>query len=137
MCAASGRPDEAFPWILATEKQGVTLEDFADSGDFPTLDVKLAAAISKLAKGELGHRLAHETELAAKQGKLIRGRQAMFLIHPHHPLDEEHGALYSIRDVLAVRLGGDSKLESFINSWDHVIAGLMKPMMKSCWSRSF
>ena len=84
VCAASGRPDECFPWIQATENAKAKLEDFADPGTFKSLDVKLATAISKISSGPLGRIITLETEKAAKAGRLLCGRQALFLIHQFH-----------------------------------------------------
>ena len=53
--AASGRPDDAFIWKLASEVKDATYASMADSGEFLTLGMKLAAALSRqatvLAKG--------------------------------------------------------------------------------------
>ena len=51
VAGASGVPDAAFEWILEIEKKGKTLNDLADSGNFATLDAKLAAALSRTLPG--------------------------------------------------------------------------------------
>ena len=52
---ASGRGDDkALRWIRRPEKMGQVRDDFRHSGkEFQTLDIKLAPALLKLAKGEL------------------------------------------------------------------------------------
>ena len=50
---ASGRPTEAFAWIAEVEDQKLTLEHFANPGDFDSLDAKLAKALCVVATGEL------------------------------------------------------------------------------------
>ena len=53
MSAASSRPDAAFKWVCEVEQNGTTFEPLKDSWGFETLDVKLAAAIFKVARGEM------------------------------------------------------------------------------------
>ena len=50
VCAASGRPTEGIKWIRTVEKTGVKFEDVANSGDFDTLESKLATALTKVLK---------------------------------------------------------------------------------------
>jgi len=45
------------------------------------------------------------------------------MVHDYHKLDEERGALYDFTDLTAVRLKGDN-LESFMNTWEMVLAGI-------------
>ena len=52
--AASGRPGGSFQWMLASEADVATYAFMADSGDFLTLDMKLAAALSAQSSGEIG-----------------------------------------------------------------------------------
>ena len=51
IAGASGSPQEAFAWILKVEKPGITSEELGDSENFPSLDAKLAAALSRIASG--------------------------------------------------------------------------------------
>ena len=48
IAGASGDPHIAFQWILKVEKDGASADDFEDSGGFPSLGAKLAAAITKM-----------------------------------------------------------------------------------------
>ena len=54
--AASGRGEAAFRWVKKTESPIATFESFRDSDGFDSLDAKLAAALTKIATGELGRR---------------------------------------------------------------------------------
>jgi hypothetical protein len=65
--AASGKGNLAFQWIREVEEPGTTYESMADSGEFSTLDVKLAASITAIAHGELGRKITNETEKEAKE----------------------------------------------------------------------
>ena len=58
------------------EMPGVTLQSFADSEGFDTLDSKLAAALIKVARGEIGRKLARLAEAAAREGRPLKGRRA-------------------------------------------------------------
>jgi hypothetical protein len=78
--SASGRPDEAYHWILEVEAPGATSAGLSDSGTFVTLDAKIAAAITKLSEGDLGRQLTNAKEKGMKEGRLVKGRQLLF---PH------------------------------------------------------
>ena len=45
VAAASGYPDQGFTWISEVESPGAKIDDFADSGAFPSLDAKLGACL--------------------------------------------------------------------------------------------
>ena len=49
----------------------------ANSGPFPTLDSKLATALSKVISGELRGRIAFLEERNAKDGLMIKGREML------------------------------------------------------------
>ena len=55
----------------------MTQADLADSGRFASLDVKLGAAITAVSHGELGRKLTHENEAAARDGRMVKGRQLL------------------------------------------------------------
>ena len=44
-------------WLLAVEVTGKTREDFEDPEGYPTLDRKIAAALGKNFKGDLGRKV--------------------------------------------------------------------------------
>ena len=67
VCSASGRPKLCLPWIRAVEKEGTTFESLADSGDFETLDAKLATALTKLLKKD---DLKRKVDKAKERAKL-------------------------------------------------------------------
>jgi hypothetical protein len=126
--AASSDPEKAYKWIKAVEETGAKLEDFRDSGDFTTLDSKLGSAITDIAKGDLGRKITLTTEKEDKLGNLTKGRQLLRVVYDHFRIDEFAGVLYSLTDLITVRMKGDShsarQLELFINTWDHTLAGM-------------
>ena len=110
--AASGRGEEAFLWVMAAELPTATFDGLRDSEGFDSLDAKLAAALQKLATGELGRKITLETENQALKGRMINGRQILWLVHDYHKHGEERG---------------DSNLESFINTWESTLAAMKDP----------
>ena len=69
---ASGDPDASFKWIHQVEKPNIKIEDLAESGEFASLDAKLAAGIAKVAQGDLGRAINTEGENGIK-GDLHEG----------------------------------------------------------------
>jgi hypothetical protein len=127
IAAANRKGDEGFTWALKAESASVTYEELADSDGFASLDSKLAAALTKIANGELGRRITLAVENEALRGRMLRGRQILWLIHEFHKYDEEQGALYDFTDLTAVKLRNDSGLEAFITSWLSVLTGMKHP----------
>ena len=54
VAAASADPDTAFTWIKEVEKTDISFDELHESGQYRTLDAKLAAAISVILKGDFG-----------------------------------------------------------------------------------
>ena len=69
-----------------------------------------------------------QQEHAAKDGRLLRGRQALFMIYQHFKTAEEAGALYDLVDltkVLSTTSGGKQiDLTTFLQNWEAVLAGM-------------
>ena len=100
------------------------MADLEDSGRFPSLDVKLGAAITSVSHGELGRKLTHENEAAAREGKMIKGRQLLWYVYEYYKVSEEAGTLYDLQDLMAVTLVGDGKLSQFMQTWESILAGM-------------
>ena len=122
--AASGRPEEAFAWILEVQKKDTAFESLGDSGIFASLDVKLAAAITKIAKAEVERKLSRLADELAKDGRLLKGRQCLFVLYEQFKLDEAAGAIFSLADLLSVQYRGDADLATFMDNWDSVLCGM-------------
>ena len=119
--AASDRPDEAFDWILAVDDRHAGHSSLRDPGKFVTLDTKLPAALTKVAKGELARQLLNFKETEAGERRAVRGRQVLYLFDQHLKTNEEIGSLYSVEDLLKVNLLQDD-LSTFIHNWESVVA---------------
>jgi hypothetical protein len=68
IASASGDPDAGFAWIYQVESPDVKIEDLDNSGEFASLDAKLAAGIAKVAQGDLGRAISTEKEKLAQKG---------------------------------------------------------------------
>ena len=121
--AASDQPDSAFAWILEVYKKDASHEKLRDPGKFLTLDTKLLASLSKVAKGELARQILNFKEVEAGQERAVRGRQVLYLFDQHFKTNEEVGSLYSVEDLLKVTLVQDD-LTTFLHNWESVIAGM-------------
>ena len=80
VAAAIGLSDEGLKWIMEVEKPTTTFESLASSGKCVTLDIKIAAALNHASTGTVGREIATATEKAAQNNKLLRGRQALWLV---------------------------------------------------------
>ena len=107
------------------EAPDATFDGLSESDGYDSLDAKLAAALSKIPHGELGRRVTHKVEVCAAAGKMIKGRQILFMIYEQFRLSEVAGSLYEIGDLMSVRLKGDA-LEHFLITWDSVVSGMKK-----------
>ena len=121
--AASDQPDAAFTWVLEAYKKDVSHEKLRDPGKFLTLDTKLLASLSKVAKGELARQILNFKEVEAGFERAVRGRQILYLFDQHFKTNEEVGSLYSVEDLLKVTLVQDD-LSTFLHNWESVIAGM-------------
>ena len=77
--AASDHPDEAFAWVQAVYEKGASAETLRDAGKFLTLDTKILAALSRVAKGELARQILNYKETEAAHGRAVRGRQVLLM----------------------------------------------------------
>ena len=124
--AASARPKRAFEWILEVQSPGALYEQFENAGeDMVTLDAKLSSALAHIAPAEF-QRTLHTKKLdAMKEGKMIAGRQILFLIDQHYRMSEMDGGVYDTEHLFSVKMKGE-RLQEFVTTWDQVLAGLAK-----------
>ena len=121
--AASDAPDEAFKWILEAYDKDANHDSLRDPGKFLALDTKLLAALTKVARAELSREILIFQETEASKSRAVRGRQVLYLFDQYFKTNEEVGSLYSVEDLLKVRLLNDD-LSTFINNWESVMSGL-------------
>ena len=127
-------------WVIKTESPKATFESFRHNKGFHSLDAKLAAARTKIVTGELGSRTTLMVEQEASHKRMLKGRQILWMIHDNSKLDEERSALCDFTDLLAIRLKGDSQIESFMTTWESVLSALTDPpnipSLRFCFSNS-
>ena len=102
--AASDSSDEAFKWTLEAYDKDANHESLRDPGKFLTLDTKFLAALTKVARGELSREILIFKETEAAKSRAVRGRQVLYLFDQYFKANEEVGSLYSVEDLLKVRL---------------------------------
>ena len=112
----ASKADKLFEWFTEIEKGSATFDSLEDPGDFPEIDVRLHEGLTAIAHGELGRNIATTVERFAKDGKLARGRQLMWMVRDYHRMSEEEGSLYDLSDLMEVKYQGDAKLETFKNN---------------------
>eukprot|EP00435_Cladocopium_sp_Y103_P014500 s5070_g3.t1 len=117
--AASTDPDKAFEWISETWKESQTLEALRKVAPFATLDAKLLSALTNIITGDFGRKVDTFKETEATAGRIVRGRQVLFMLHDHFSTNIKHGATYALQDLFSVQLRGDN-LKSFISNWQSV-----------------
>ena len=108
-------PDEVARWLHRVFRPGATMKQLGDSHGFGSRDLKLAAAIMRIAKGDLAARIALEAERHQNQlGRILKGRQCLLMVCERYRLDERCGALYNISDLISVLWLGDSHMADFL-----------------------
>ena len=61
----------------------------------------------------------------------MKGRQVLYLFDQYFKTNEEVGSLYSVEDLLKVRLINDD-LSTFLSNWESVMSGLNMPDETTC-----
>ena len=112
---------------MEVEAPDASFDALAVCGSFPSLGTKLGSAIAKICSGELGRKIRHADDMEARKMRMMKGRQALWIIYDHFRINEEAGSPYNTQDLISVKLGNDSNLEAFLLNWEQVINGLRKP----------
>ena len=55
---------------------------------------------------------------------MFGGRRSLRMVFDYVRADEEAGPPYDIGDLMAISFRGDNEFEYFLDSWDHVLAGM-------------
>jgi hypothetical protein len=121
---SSGRPTLAFEWISKVEVKGITFEELADSEGFDVWDGKIACGLLDICHGEFLRQVQLKEEKAAKENKMINGRQIAFMIYEYFKISATEGAILEFSDLLNVVLKGDN-LKGFMIDWEFTILGLL------------
>ncbi|MCP4245128.1 MAG: DUF5377 domain-containing protein, partial [bacterium] len=90
--------DKVIDWAREVEDESKPAEYFADSGKtFPSVDRKLAAALSKVATGELGRRITQLQDQAMQnENRMVRGREILRLIFLYFATGKNAEVMFSL-----------------------------------------
>ena len=115
--AALTDPDSAFKWISDSWKEDQTLEALRKVVPFATLDAKLLSALTNIITGDFARKVDTFKETEATAGRIVRGRQVLFILYNYFSTNIKHGATYALQDLFTVQLRGEN-LKFFISNWD-------------------
>ena len=121
--AASNKPDEAFEWLSKVWDKDSKEEELRDTGGFSTLDAKVLSAVTNVLEGDFARQMDTLKEREAHAGRLVRGRQILFLLHQHFATNILHNSVYDMEDLLSVTLVNEN-LVMFVRNWDTVLSGI-------------
>jgi hypothetical protein len=93
---------------------------------FKKVDGLLGSGLLAVADGDLGDEIVFRSETEAKQGRLIKGRQILWLVYEYFHARTSVGALYDYEDLLVVALKDESELRLFMHNWDSTVGGLRR-----------
>ena len=116
------------------------VEALADSGKFPSFDIKIGASlIDSLKKGsELDDEIAAENRRVIEAGGILKGRQIYVRILKVYDIDEDGEALANLEDIMAVELIDDDivgfKLH-FRYVWGSIHPEMREPMKEPALRR--
>ena len=96
------------PWALEDPGEG-----------WISLDRKLAAAITKIAKGEIGREITQYNTTALNNNQVVRGRVLLALVFRYYSSGTSGQVLYDMNHLQTLTLHGDN-LEGFRNTWNMV-----------------
>jgi hypothetical protein len=132
--AASGRGDKVWNWIRRPSLPLETFGSLKESGDkYNSLDAKLAKALRNCANGNTIHHVRIRDEFnrgtaeCNRDGRPIKGRQLLLLVHKYYRTNEELGAQYGPRHIYMITCPNDKKLESFMTHWFTTLSKLTEP----------
>ena len=106
--SAAGRQDDlAQDWIMRVETdESWTLEDPGEG--WVSLDRKLAAALTKIAKGEIGREITQHNTTALNNNRVIRGRVLLALVFRYYSSGTTGQVMYDMNHLQTLTLHGDN-----------------------------
>ena len=123
--SASNRGNLAYEWLRVVEAPGVTQQMLRESGEsFETLDIKLAAALFVNAKNMLAARVTNADTDAMHEGRMLKGREILFIYQQYYETDEIFGGYHSVMDLTAIECRGDADIERWLLLWQRVKSNL-------------
>ena len=123
---------EEIKWMTTCFKAGMKFEDFEDSGDerFSGLDMKLGTALTAIlqAAGDKARAIIDLLQVKEEciwlEGKLVKGRQILWLINEHFRTSTTTDSYYDVLDLAELSYPGDAKMTTFFYLWDICISSM-------------
>ena len=114
-------PDMAFQWIKETETKD--FQALYNNAPFPTLDSKLAHALSQVISGALQRQIQLLKTEYAQQNLRLRGRQMLWTVLEHYRVSHADTALKDLDDLFSCYyiVKDQHDLSRFISKWDKTI----------------
>ena len=114
-------------WIRLVDRPGIKMKQLDPPGrNYRTLDCKLATALLKFQTGEFGRRvnIMKKRVMRKDKGKLLCGRQILWMLYNHFRTNKNLGQIHSIVDLARIQWRGDGQIEAFRNDWESLVEGL-------------
>ena len=106
--SAAGRQDDlGQEWVMKVEtEEPEALEDPGEG--WISLDRKLAAALTKIAKGEIGREITQYNTTALNNNRVVRGRVLLALVFRYYSSGTSGQVLYDMNHLQTLTLHGDN-----------------------------
>ena len=88
-----------------------------------SLDRKLAAALTRIAHGELGRELSQKTTESLNRNEIVRGRTLLAIVFRYYAHGNNGQVLYDMNHLQSLKMK-DNDIENFHNSWNLVLSEL-------------
>ena len=88
------------------------------------MDCLLGAALSDILSGDLERRVGVLKEQAAKEDKLLKGRQVLHFIYEYYRVAEADGAVLEFEDLVGLRMRHNN-LEEFATAWGGTLTAMV------------
>jgi hypothetical protein len=139
---AGGRIDmKEIDWFRECKDKDSTLQSLANSGSdrFKSIDMKLATSMTAIVKDACNgsdksvlqlHEqiIAEAADAWEKNGKILMGRQLVWLMYNFLRINPDMNTVYGIQDLSVVTYNGDQEAHFFLRNWDHVIRFQRTPL---------
>ena len=87
---------------------------------------KVAASFMKLISGDLKRKIIFLEEQLIAEGRLLNGRQILFLVYQQFQRDAVEVGMTEFRDLQNLRLKGEN-LRAFVDEWDACVFDMQTP----------
>ena len=127
LVAAGGRIDQReIAWWAEVNKDTSNFDSLEDPGEdrFVSLDLKLSISLSVMLKevnNEVITSTAQREHAAARQSKMLKGRQIAWLIFTFFKRNPKMGVFYSVTDLAKLKWMGDKQIHRFLMTWRLVL----------------